>query len=128
MAAPDGEMSEVFITVLPIPPTANNLFPTSRSGHRFPSKAYKAWQVAAQEAFEKWDAVAVDGPVKARYEFCFGDARRRDIANFEKGVTDFLVSKGIIKDDSLIDHLILKRGPKDKAHIVNITIERAGGG
>lgn len=118
----------VFTTVLPIPPTANNLFPTSRSGHRFPSKQYKAWKKIADEAFKKWDAVALTGRVKARYEFCFGDRRRRDIANFEKGVTDFLVSKGIISDDSMIDKLVLVRGEMNPGHLVKVEISIFGSG
>lgn len=101
-----------FSAFLPVPPTANNLFPTSKSGHRFPSKQYKAWAGLA----EKWFAIdapaavpCLKGRIRARYEFAFGDRRARDIANFEKAVTDFLVKKRVLLDDCQIDEFQLVR-------------------
>lgn len=97
---------------LPVPPTSNNLFPTSKSGRRFPSKAYKDWKTKAAIYFETQiqGFTQLTGRIDARYEFAFPDKRRRDIANFEKGITDFLVSRGVMEDDSQIDRLELVRG------------------
>jgi crossover junction endodeoxyribonuclease RusA len=125
----------VFTTVLPVPPTANNLFPTSRSGHRFPSKQYKAWRERADEVFEANNPSPpkMQGKFRAIYEFTFNDRRRRDLANFEKAVTDFLVSKGVIPDDCDIDRMELVRAPLGKTAHVAVRIEldyavKQGGG
>jgi crossover junction endodeoxyribonuclease RusA len=86
---------------LPLPPSANNLFPTSQSGHRFPSQRYKAWRERAAVAFAESGCprTRLTGPVIVLYEFSFGDRRRRDVFNYEKAVSDFLVSQGLIEDD-----------------------------
>jgi crossover junction endodeoxyribonuclease RusA len=104
-------MNTNFKVKLPVPPTANNLFPTSKSGHRFPSKKYTEWKLHAAAVFASQHKTpyTLSGNIVATYKFSFSDARRRDIANFEKAVTDFLVQKGVIEDDCLIDELHLIR-------------------
>lgn len=103
----------IFTVTLPVPPTANNLFPTSKSGHRFPSAKYKAWRKVADEAYTaaQKGQTTLYGRIRAKYEYSFADKRKRDLANFEKGITDFLVGKGVIEDDSMIDDLRLVRLP-----------------
>lgn len=49
------------------------------------------------------------GRLAVKYSYFFPDARRRDIANFEKAVTDFLVAQKVFKDDSQIDEMRLVR-------------------
>lgn len=106
-----GVSLNIFRVVLPVPPTANNLFPSNKAGRRFPSEAYKEWKNRAGTYFEDQDheVPKLKGKIAARYSFRFPDKRRRDIANFEKAVTDFLVSRGVIDDDCNIDQLILFR-------------------
>ena len=36
------------------------------------------------------------------YSLCPPDRRRRDVFNYEKAISDFLVYQGVISDDSLI--------------------------
>lgn len=52
--------------------------------------------------------------LEVTYKYAFKDKRIRDIANFEKAVSDFLQKEGIIKDDSQIDIMHLVRLPIDK--------------
>lgn len=110
--------ARVFRCTLPMPPTANNLFPTSKSGHRFPSKAYKAWKNAAEMFWSAWIDIenhgqtvhCMVGRIEANYKFYFADKRKRDVCNFEKATTDFLVERGVIFDDCHIDKITLERG------------------
>ena len=69
----------------------------------------------AEEAFdhEQRGQRKLYGRIKANYDFFFADKRKRDLANFEKGITDFLVKKGVIEDDSMIDDLRLVREASD---------------
>lgn len=117
----------IFTVTLPVPPTANNLFPTSRSGHRFPSAKYKAWRKVAEAAFhtERKGPSKIFGHIKATYQFSFNDRRKRDLANFEKGITDLLVQQGVIEDDSMIDDLRLIRNTfhKPAEALAFITLE-----
>ena len=93
---------------LSFPPSVNGMFVTDwRTKRRCRSKKYKAWA-----DFNIWVAHAegekVGGRVKVLYEFGRPDKRRRDVANYEKAVSDLLVSAGIIEDDSLIEEMTLR--------------------
>lgn len=117
----------MFEASLPVPPTANNLFPTSKSGHRFTSSEYRAWKELAAAEF-KGCFQQLNGRLQAEYHYVFKDFKRRDLANFEKAVTDFLVTKGVFEDDCQIDVLILRRLPKGKESRVYIKIHEIGAG
>lgn len=101
----------MFEATLPIPPTANNLFPTNKQGRRIPSSKYKEWKERAAYALaeQKIPAVHMTGRLIAEYRFSFPDNRKRDLANFEKGITDLLNDLGFFKDDSQIDDMRLIR-------------------
>jgi crossover junction endodeoxyribonuclease RusA len=109
---------------LPAPPTANNLFPTGKSGKRFCSKPYTNWKAEAARVFQKTRDGAIDAKARVgiKYEYAFADKRARDIANFEKAVTDFLVQQGVIADDCQIDEIHLFRLPKVSDAAVFLTI------
>lgn len=49
------------------------------------------------------------GRLAVKYSYFFPDARRRDIANFEKALTDFLVAQKVFDDDCQIDEMQLVR-------------------
>lgn len=58
------------------------------------------------------------------YRFYFNSARVRDVANFEKQLSDFLVDIGMLLDDSFIDKMTLIRAGVDKDNPrVEVTIE-----
>jgi crossover junction endodeoxyribonuclease RusA len=107
----------MFEVLLPVPPTANNLFPTVKKGRRFvrvPSKAYQKWKHEAARALGLQNIIIsspMRGSLVAEYRFSFKDKRRRDIANFEKAVTDYLNDIGVFEDDSQIDRMTLIREP-----------------
>lgn len=106
--------------MLPYPPTANNLFVNNkRTRGRFPSPAYKAWRDEAKRAIDR-QVLRVNGgytlrfrwPVKVVISLGRPDRRRRDLGNLEKAATDYIVSVGILADDSLIEDLRLRWDPE----------------
>lgn len=55
------------------------------------------------------------------------DKRARDLANLEKGVSDFLVMHGVIQDDSKCQRLIMTWGQNLPAPCVVVVTEAAEG-
>jgi crossover junction endodeoxyribonuclease RusA len=73
---------------------------------------YKAWIATAEyELFKQWPVVGQPGvilaPISVTYRLVRPDKRKRDLGNLEKGLSDILVSTGIIGDDSQIEDLRL---------------------
>lgn len=96
-------------TFLPVPPSVNGLFSTNwRTKRRFESKAYETWKRQASKAFS-YTGPAYTKRLHAVYKYVFADKRHRDIENYAKAISDFLVEHNVIEDDSLIDHLELIR-------------------
>lgn len=92
------------IIYLPFPPSVNGLYSTDwKTKRRFVSKKYAAWKKEAQAALLTQKTEFFKGRVKLELHLAKPDKRRRDVANYEKSATDFLVSQGIIKDDCLIE-------------------------
>jgi len=116
----------VFELLLPVPPTANKLYPTGRNGRRFKSKGYKEWEETASRSLEG-QAIpeTLLGRLSVEYVFSFKDKRRRDIGNFEKAVSDFLQNIGVFKDDCQIDMLSLVRDEVGE-NTVHIRIQEIG--
>lgn len=97
-------------TFLPVPPSVNGLFSTNwRTKRRFESEAYERWKKLASKSF-KYTGPIYTKRLKAVYKYVFTDKRPRDIENYAKAISDFLVENNVIEDDSLIDHLELIRG------------------
>lgn len=88
--------------LLPFPPSANNLFPSGRSGRRFASPEYKAWKTLAGLHLNSQPEHTHPGDVRVVYEFHHPDRRKRDLFNLEKALSDMLVAHGVIADDSRI--------------------------
>lgn len=70
-------------------------------------------------------AVREERPVyRVQYIFFFPNETPRDVANFEKILTDIMVDAGLFLDDQFIDDMHLKRGGVDPLNPrVEITIE-----
>ena len=85
--------------ILPFPPSVNGLF--SGKSRRFTSSGYRAWQNEATEALIGQDIKPVGGNTIITYGFQRPDKRQRDVQNYIKAVSDFLVDRSIITDDSL---------------------------
>ena len=103
-----------------IPPSVNSAYPSNRiTGRRFISAQYKAWK---EENGYKWlqqkkNAIKglkganlpLQGLLTVEYNFTFPDLRIRDVGNYEKCLSDFLVEVGIIVDDSQIKRMVLEK-------------------
>jgi crossover junction endodeoxyribonuclease RusA len=114
-----------FLTTLPIPPTMNHAFSQNKQGRRFVSPEYRTWRDIAGQCLKHNhpNIRKIEGKIRAVYEYNFGDNRKRDLANFEKGVSDLLVEHGVINDDSDIDELTLIRGTSGAKRFVVVKIE-----
>jgi len=81
---------------LPTPPSNNALF-IVRGRRRIVNPLYREWREVA--VVDIWIAKVRDvkGPVNLHYEVA--ENGRRDLGNYEKALTDTLVSAGIIEGD-----------------------------
>jgi crossover junction endodeoxyribonuclease RusA len=83
---------------IPCPPSQNALFLTLRNGRRAKTKIYDAWINEAG-----WLVKAANlqklGNAPVMIEIQAKENRRRDLGNYEKPITDLLVSLQIINDD-----------------------------
>jgi crossover junction endodeoxyribonuclease RusA len=110
---------------LPFPPTTNHLF-INAGRKRVRSPKYRAWAEEAGWQLNAQKARLVPGPVALHYEFQEGqDKRKRDIGNLEKGLTDLLVTHGVIEaDDGTIVREINLRWSREVVG-VRVTIKEA---
>ena len=92
---------------LPFPPSVNALYSTNwKTKKRFKSERYCRWIERAIKHMTRFPVAR--GKVKALYEFGRPDNRKRDVANYEKAVSDFLTHTVILNDDSQIEEITLK--------------------
>lgn len=97
--------------MLPRPPSLNNLFVNNRrTGGRFTSKTYAAWQAEAGHALvQQRPLPRFDGPVSVTVGIGRPDRRKRDLDNVgAKAVLDLLVKHGVLADDSLIQRITME--------------------
>jgi crossover junction endodeoxyribonuclease RusA len=101
---------------LPYPPSVNSLYPGK--ARRYKSEKYKKWiSEATAEFFDQYPGwlvapvPTITGAVQVNYRFGRPDQRKRDLANLEKAVSDFLVLVQVIEDDCLIVKLTLEWAP-----------------
>jgi Holliday junction resolvase RusA-like endonuclease len=127
-----AELRPVWIAVLTIPPSTNNLFYTGQDGRRHKSKEYCKWlALAGQELVcqrSKQPAVMRDITVPFVIVCEYGrfhDNRRRDLGNREKGLLDLLVLQRVVADDSLVEEMILRWVDDLPAAKVRVTIRKA---
>ncbi len=101
-------MGKYACLMLPMPPSVNNLFVNNRrTGGRFPSGQYKAWQEeAGRQLLMQKRPKCFETPVSLTLSFGRPDNRRRDISNYIKSVEDLLVKHNVIEDDSLVHRLV----------------------
>lgn len=99
------------VLALPFPPSVNGLYDGGKNtSRRFISDRYKAWQDDAYYALlgQRHRSHRHKEPVQVVYTFSPPDKRRRDVFNYEKAVSDFLVKHRIIEDDSLIERGVVQ--------------------
>jgi len=105
-------MTKVYNITLPIPPSVNAAYGQGRGQQRFKSKSYKGWL----NECPKLPELNIDYPVSLSYTMHFKTTHERDIANFEKLATDYLVSQGVLSDDNwrIVQEVNIKLGSFDK--------------
>jgi Holliday junction resolvase RusA-like endonuclease len=100
---PCKENLPVFLTtnarIIPTPPSTNNLF-FNAGKRRVRTQKYNDWIDRAAPHVEGWKW-AGSYPVAITITVLERARSNRDIANYEKAVTDLLVSQGVIKGDSV---------------------------
>lgn len=70
----------------------------------------------------------LSGKLKITYNYGReADKRRRDLMNYEKPLTDFLVKNGVMHDDSQIEHAELRWDDSVPAGMVDITVQQMEG-
>ena len=115
-------MSKDYVCLmLPLPPSANNLFPTDKHGHkkRYPSDEYEAWKAEAMVALlEQAPVPTIRGEINVIYTFGRPSKRKMDVFNREKAVSDFLKTQKVIEDDSLI-----QRGTVQWGDVIGCRVE-----
>jgi len=112
-------MSAVSFT-LPFPPSTNGLF--AGKARRYLSAGYKAWKAVAGPQVP---AGLIAGPYTLDLVFDRPDRRARDLGNCEKAVSDLLVERGLVIDDSCCQRITLAWSdePPKRDSVVRVTVK-----
>lgn len=104
---------------LPFPPSVNGLF--AGKARRYASAGYKAWKAAARGSVP---AGLIAGPYTLDLLFDRPDRRARDLGNLEKAVSDLLVERGLVIDDSCCQRITLAWSdePPQRDSVVRVTV------
>jgi crossover junction endodeoxyribonuclease RusA len=104
---------------LPFPPSVNGLF--AGKARRYASPAYKAWKAAARPFVP---AGLIAGPYTLDLLFDRPDRRARDLGNLEKAVSDLIVERGLVIDDSCCQRITLAWSdePPQRDAVVRVTV------
>lgn len=114
--------------VLPIPPSANDLFDGGmKTKRRFKSQRYKDWEAEAESSL--WEQKPF-GLVTGAYEveITLPEMMRGDIDNRIKGLVDFMAQKGLTPDDKHLWKVSIRRDPNvppGKCHVTARSIKTA---
>ena len=87
----------MLVLTLPEPPSTNRLFGVSKTGQRYPSRAYKAWIKEAGWQIRIQRVKAVTGPYEVQIEI--SSISGLDADNAVKALADALVKMKITDDD-----------------------------
>ncbi len=125
---PEPDMSHALTFTIPLPLSLNNMYPTSKSGHRYMTKEGKSFKsaagmyamVAARDA--GWEDGS--GPLGLRLVMWFLNTnRRRDIDNRIKAAAD-AIAEGLCIDDSRFDELHVYRAGVSAEARCEVTVWR----
>lgn len=99
----------ISILGLPMPCSVNLAYRNVLRVGRVKTAAYKTWLAAAQaHVLENGIRGSIDGPYSLEIEMDRPDKRRRDLDNYTKVLSDFLVAQRFVEDDSLCERLQIK--------------------
>jgi crossover junction endodeoxyribonuclease RusA len=95
---------------LPFPPSVNAAYGNGGNKRgRHKTAVYKTWEKLAAIGVKDSHRQAL-GPYSISICLERPDKRRRDIDNYVKVLSDFIVAHGIVKDDSLCERLSMTWG------------------
>lgn len=106
----EGRLSDMREIELPFPPSVNSCWRAVR-GRSILSARGREYRAKAIRACH--DCEVIDGPVSVKIYLYPPDRRRRDVDNYAKAILDALVHAKVLKDDSLIDRLVIVRMPPE---------------
>lgn len=90
---------------LPVPPSTNHLFSTSKRGHRHVSKKYAAWIDDAKKWLTAQKRPSEPITYHVAIDIQVPHIPRADVSNRIKAVEDIIVKGGILEDDSLVERV-----------------------
>jgi Holliday junction resolvase RusA-like endonuclease len=102
---------------LPFPPSANAIWRNVK-GRTLKSERYRQWSTVAGRELKAQSPSKVRGPYEIDLTFEVRDARRRDLGNLEKAVSDLLQEHGVIEDDCFAQDIRLRWGAAKGVHVV----------
>lgn len=107
---------------VPVPPSANNLYANMPfGGGRRKTGEYRAWLNAAGWEMRAQHVLPLPaGNYALRIRAPIN--RRRDLDNTLKPVLDLIVELGLIRDDNLIDKIIIERDRSNEMMAVEIEV------
>ncbi len=114
--------------VLPLPPTCNNY----RAGVAINGKPRLITSRKGREYFKvvksqvEWDWSPLEDRLAVEIEVRCPTRAKSDLDNRVKPLLDALTQAGVWADDSLIDHLEVRRGPIEKPGGVTVWIKKRG--
>lgn len=95
---------------LPFPPSVNSAYANGGNKRgRHKTEAYTAWEQFASIGIKDSHRQGL-GAYSLSICLQRPDKRQRDLGNYEKAVSDFLVMHGIVKDDHLCQRLLMTWG------------------
>jgi crossover junction endodeoxyribonuclease RusA len=83
--------------------------------------------IAIRKAFGRVQLSPYTRPVQIDVELRAPDRRLRDVDNHVKGLFDALTHAGVWKDDSLVDVMVVRRGPLIRGGAANVLIASLDG-
>ena len=105
-----------------LPPSLNNCFPTSRSGHRYVSDRYKLYRdLFHANTLRIKPKQAMLGDLRLEVDYYFADRRKRDLDNYLKPTIDCLVECGFMQDDSQITQIIANKCKGKDCTVIRIS-------
>lgn len=110
---------------LPWPPSGNKLWRSPNSGplrgRTLLSAEARQYKSKVQTIVDLLDCEPVSGRVFVSMTACPPDRRRRDLDNLLKIILDSLKGAAF-GDDSLVDRLLIERGPVEAGGLVRVSI------
>ena len=93
-----------------LPPTVNSMYRSMKGGQRYKTAACRSYQEQTVRLIqEHYHAEPSTSRLELIIEFQVKDKRRWDIDNRVKALQDCLTNAGVLKDDSQIDSLQIRR-------------------